>query len=116
MASDKRSVKLMHLIRLANELQAGMADLLGQGCPVSETPTRAEINSTVPQLVTLEQCAAMVRRQKRSLYAHKGMPEAACSFRRGQPKLYDWAVMRPWLEQEFGLVLPEIHPAHSGVF
>ena len=67
-----------------------------------------------PQLVTLDQCAAICRRTKRRLrdFIGRGLPAPVNeTTRRGnQAKLYDWDAVRPWLEWQFGLALPERFP------
>jgi len=67
-----------------------------------------------PQLVTLDQAAALCRRTKRRLrdFVGRGLPAPVNeATRRGnQLKLYAWDEMRPWLEATFGLVLPERFP------
>jgi hypothetical protein len=71
----------------------------------------------VEQPVTLDQCAAMVRLSRRALYHYRerGMPLPVRRGYHGRPALYEWAEMRPWLQCTFGLILPDIHPAHSRV-
>jgi hypothetical protein len=64
------------------------------------------------QLVTLSQCAAMVLCSKRTLYNRPDKPAPVCSSRNGSAALYDWATMRPWLEKEFGILLPDKHPSY----
>jgi len=63
-------------------------------------------------LLTLDQCAACVRRQKRSLenYSGRGLPAPRIRGNRGQPSLYAWGDMRPWLEKTFGFRLPVRFP------
>lgn len=64
-------------------------------------------------LVTLDQAAAIVRRQKRSLERYlKDMPRPRISGRRGQPSLWLWSELRPWLEEAFGFRLPDRYPGH----
>ena len=79
--------------------------------PASKPEAQAEL----PDLVTLTQAAAMVHRNKRTLerYKTKGtLPAPAVEGGGGKPDLYDWSVLRPWLEQTFGIKLPETHPAN----
>jgi hypothetical protein len=61
-------------------------------------------------LVTLDQCAAMVNRRARTLrnYRGKGMPEPHVRGRKGQPHEYLWSEMRPWLELTFRRVIPPV--------
>jgi len=64
------------------------------------------------QLVTLDQMAAIVHRRKRSLenYRGRGLPEPKARGHRGQAARWSWATARPWLEDAFGLTLPESYP------
>jgi hypothetical protein len=77
----------------------------------SQTPAAAP---TTPQLITLDQCAALVRRKKKTLYCYLDtMPAAVNRPRpRGQALLYDWQQMRPWLQKTFGISLPERCPGY----
>jgi hypothetical protein len=89
------------------------------GCPGHAIRAR-ELQQVAPpgapdplgtQLVTLDQCAAMVHRRKRSLeHYRRRMPAPRVTGRRGQPSLWEWADVRPWLEGHFGRVLPERFP------
>lgn len=73
------------------------------------------VDSPRPQLVTLDQCAAMVHLSRRSLfrYRSRGMPLPFRPGYHGRPGLYDWSEMRPWLEKTFGIPLPEVHPSYA---
>lgn len=64
----------------------------------------------VQQRVTLNQCAAMVHRSKRSLQGYKDRPPPCNRPRNGQAHEWLWCDMRPWLESTFGVVLPERFP------
>jgi hypothetical protein len=65
------------------------------------------------QLVTLDQCAAMVHRSKLTLEHYRGrMPAPARKGHRGQPHLYSWAAIRPWLESTFHTDLPVEFPGY----
>jgi hypothetical protein len=70
-------------------------------------------SSELPQdLVTLDQIAAMARRCKRTLERYRRqLPAPKFRGRRGQPHLWDWTEVRPWLEETFGLRLPEHFPS-----
>jgi hypothetical protein len=78
----------------------------------SKTPPPAD----VPDLVTLNQAASMAHKSKRTLerYKTKGnLPDPAVEGGGGRAALYDWKVIRPWLESEFGIKkLPEEFPAN----
>lgn len=68
-----------------------------------------------PQLVTLDQMAALVGRQKDSLRHYRDqMPEPRVRGRRGQASLWAWPEVRPWLEQTFARRLPERFPTLVG--
>jgi hypothetical protein len=99
--------QLQHLAALLAEANQVLARLLGNG-PAESVPLPR-------QLVSLDQAAAMVHRVSTSLYRYKerGMPAAVNRPTRGQSLLYDWAELRPWLQEMFGLLLPEIYPSHA---
>jgi hypothetical protein len=62
-------------------------------------------------LVTLDQCAALVNRKKRTLENYKKtMPRPKVPGGGGKPHEYAWSEMRPWLEKTFGRSLPQAHP------
>jgi hypothetical protein len=61
-------------------------------------------------LVTLDQAAAAVHRKKRTLERRKtrGMlPPPTVEGGGGKPDLWHWSEIRPWLQKEFGVILPE---------
>jgi hypothetical protein len=66
------------------------------------------------QLVTLDQCAVLVHVKKRTLYRYRarGLPRPRRKGWHGRPALYEWAEVRPFLEEHFNLRLPVIHPYH----
>jgi hypothetical protein len=67
-------------------------------------------------LVTLAQVAAAVHKSKRTLEDRKTkgtLPEPVVEGGGGKTALYDWKVMRPWLEREFGMILPERFPGNA---
>ncbi|WP_152051312.1 hypothetical protein [Tautonia marina] len=65
-------------------------------------------------LVTLNQAAGMVHRVKRTLegYKNKGMPDPVVEGGGGRSALYDWKEMKPWLQDTFGVILPDTFPAN----
>src|SRR5262245_33456048 len=78
---------------------------------VPESMTGVPASALPEQLVTLDQIAAMVHRSKRSLERYsRRMPRPRVRGRRGQPHLWSWPEVRPWLEETFGLPLPERFP------
>jgi hypothetical protein len=85
------------------------------GSPGADSqPAGAEasgIEGRIDGLVTLDQCAALVNRNKRSLERYKKqMPRPKVLGGGGKPHEYAWSEMRPWLEKTFGRPLPERHP------
>ena len=67
------------------------------------------------QLVTLDQMAAIVSRQKSSLrHYREELPPPRVQGRRGQATLWAWAEVRPWLERTFARKLPERFPSLVG--
>ncbi len=69
-----------------------------------------EVPTGLPDLVTLDQAAAAVKRRKRSLEHYKTKGKLPAPFTRGgggKPDLWEWRIIRPWLEAEFNLKLPE---------
>jgi hypothetical protein len=75
---------------------------------------RGEDDEPAPQLVTLDQAAAVAHKSKAALrkYVRKGMPSPRGGRGHGgQAYLYDWAELRPWLEAKFGLKLPDRFPS-----
>jgi hypothetical protein len=63
------------------------------------------------QLVTLDQIAAHLRMSKRSMVRYKKqMPSPAMKGKKGRASRWRWNDVRPWLEQEFGCMLPERFP------
>ena len=74
--------------------------------PKKRKPTRQ-------QLVDLDQIGNAVGLTKRSMEHYLDrMPAPATGRRRGRVTRWDWAVVRPWLLQEFGagIRLPERYP------
>ncbi len=74
----------------------------------------APIEDSTECLVTLSQAAAMVQRSKRTLegYTRKpGFPQHRVKGKKGQPSLYAWNELRPFLQEQFARDLPEQFPA-----
>jgi hypothetical protein len=64
--------------------------------------------------VNLDQLGAMVRLSKRTMERYvKCMPPPVipASVRRGA--FWDWPSVRPWMEQEFGMILPPVFPTFN---
>lgn len=67
----------------------------------------------LPDYVTLDQAAAAVHRTKRTLEYRKTegkLPPPSVEGGGGKPDLWDWPIIRPSLEKEFGVKLPEAFP------
>jgi hypothetical protein len=73
-----------------------------------------DTDAELPDLVTLDQAAAAVHLKKRGLehYKTKGMPDPTVEGGGGRSAKWDWKIIRPWLEKEFGIKLPETYPAN----
>jgi hypothetical protein len=77
--------------------------------------SKAPPHADLPDLVTLDQAAASVHTSKRTLERHKTsgtLPQPKVKGGGGKSAQYDWKVMRPWLEQTFGMKLPERFPGN----
>lgn len=66
----------------------------------------------VAQLVTLDQLAVVVGLSKRSLerYKGRGLPSPVRTGRNGRAHLWNYTAVRSWLEDTFGVLLPERYP------
>jgi hypothetical protein len=64
----------------------------------------------LPDLVNLDQAAALVNRTPDGLrhYRGKGMPKPFIPGTKGQPNQYLWSEMRPWLERQFNRQIPAV--------
>jgi hypothetical protein len=79
--------------------------------PTAAGPNAAGTDDELGDLVTLDQCAAMVNRSKRTLENYKKtMPRPKVLGGGGKPHEYAWSEMRPWLEKRFGRSLPVTYP------
>jgi hypothetical protein len=97
---------------LATRLDAlssqGPSQALGDGKLPEDT-------AELPDLVTLDQAAAVVHISKRTLERYKtggALPDPIREGGGGKPALYDWKIMGPWLTKTFGINLPEKFPAN----
>jgi hypothetical protein len=70
----------------------------------------AGASSELPELVTLDQAAALVNRTANGLrhYRRQGMPEPFVRGTKGKPNEYLWSEMRRWLEDTFDRKVPEV--------
>jgi hypothetical protein len=97
------------------KLPAKGTEAPGLAASGNKAPPPPEAPNDLPDYVTLNQAAAPIHRSKRTLERYKTngkLPEPAVEGGGGKPDLYDWKVMRPWLESEFRMILPEVHPAN----
>lgn len=66
-------------------------------------PAAAELTQT-PQLLTLDQIAALARRKKRAIENYKrSMPKPAVLGGGGKPAYWNWDDVKPWLIKTFGI-------------
>jgi hypothetical protein len=95
----------------------GLQGAIGQ--PVTPTPAmppapeqaRVAEPEAASDLVTLLQAATLVKRRKGTLRHYRDLPPPTHPSRQsGHPHLWEWSVLRPWLEQKFGRTLPERFP------
>ncbi len=111
------SADIQTILTELGRLRADMASLRGQASGPNSAPSAPATLPIPPpseQLVTLDQIGAMVHRSKRSMERYRGqMPAPRVRGRRGQPHLWAWSEVRPWLEATFGLQLPEHFPGQS---
>jgi hypothetical protein len=70
-----------------------------------------EASVGLPDLVTLDQAAALVNRSKSALrhYRAKGMPAPVVRGKKGQPNEYRLSEMLPWLEKTFNRRFPDVN-------
>jgi len=76
----------------------------------AELQPKTKAPAALPELVTLDQAAAAVHRKKRTLERRKTkgtLPSPIVEGGGGKPDLWDWSLIRPWLQSEFGVILPE---------
>ncbi len=108
----------------ADALAAALADLAAESARVAHLAGRLVARAPAapiapygappaPQLLTLDQLAALAHRSKRTLEKYRSrMPAPRVEGGGGRPHLYDWAEARPWLARTFGVDLPEEIPGH----
>jgi hypothetical protein len=94
-------------------LRAEVAALKGPAPPSADAAGATPAPPPTDQSVTLDQIGAMVHRSKRTMERYRAcMPPPCVQGRRGQASRWEWPDVRPWLEQTFGLRLPERFPGH----
>jgi hypothetical protein len=110
-AADIQKVQAA-LEKLHAEMEALRGRLTPQEGREDQLPPERTSAELTQDLVTLDQMAALVQRCKRTLERYRReLPAPRFRGRRGQPHLWDWAEVRPWLEETFGLRLPEHFPS-----
>jgi len=82
--------------------------------PTEPEPIEAQADR-LPDYVTLDQAAAAAHRGKRTLERRKtdgSLPSPSVEGGGGKPDLWEWPIIRPWLESEFGVKLPKRFPGN----
>jgi hypothetical protein len=101
-----------------DELYAKLADLKpdadSPASPAKSVNGKGEMETMI-QYVTLDQIAAIVNRNKKTLErqlnkANSTMPKPDVEGGGGKPNEWKWDAIRPWLEMEFGKSLPSTYP------
>jgi hypothetical protein len=89
---------------LAKHLDVPPSGLSASGDKMPEAPAE------LPDLVTLNQAAALVNRTSDGLrhYRTKGMPKPFIQGTKGKPNEYRLSEMWPWLEDTFNRKIPEV--------
>ncbi len=79
---------------------------------IGHEPNVDDESRTVPQLVKLDQMASIVNRNKKTLERFKAkMPPPDIDGGGGKPDEWNWATVRPLLQEQYNRVLPERFPA-----
>jgi hypothetical protein len=113
---EQRRAQLSEFEMILAELRGLRAEVISlrervMSRDVLSGPQLAGVSPVSEQLVSLDQIAAIVHRSKRSLERYQSqMPVPRVRGRRGQPHLWSWSEVRPWLEQVFNFQLPEHFP------
>jgi len=106
------SIPLAKAVRLVSQPEAV------ESAPPPDRNASGEIKpeapAELPDLVTLNQAALAVHQTKRALehYKKKGMPYPLVEGSGGRTAKWDWKVLRPWLEETFGIILPDAYPGN----
>jgi hypothetical protein len=84
--------------------------------PLTEHPILQPKTSIVSDyFINLDQASALVNRSKRTLErCKKKMPQPRVKGGGGKPSEWAWSDLKPWLENEFGRMLPPIPPHAIG--
>jgi hypothetical protein len=99
------------LERLSDQLDVLRGQLIAQGDEADQLPSGSVASPLPGELVTLDQMGAIVRRSKRTMERRRReMPSPRVQSQGGGPNLWAWNDVRPWLENAFGLQLPEHFP------
>jgi hypothetical protein len=122
---DGRPLTVEHLRALTEEIARLRGEMIAVRAELAalrqaiDAPEQRQLPFPPPdpaeQMVDLDQIAAIVHLKKRSLENYRNrMPTPRLQGRRGRRSRWVWAEVRPWLQQEFGLILPENYPGQGG--
>ena len=111
----------------ARVLLGALSDALDAGEASAESGTNEPTTSgeatdegsdaVLPQLVSLQDMATLVRKSKSTLERHKCQlpaPKVKVKPGSGKADLWDWAEVRPALESIFARLLPQRYPDWNG--
>jgi hypothetical protein len=107
--------KLRHAYELLSNRPAGATATPSVPPSNEEGGSEQDCETPAPDWVDLDQAAAMVHRTKSALEARKARrsrPPPTVKGYPGQPNLWEWGVLRPWLTETFGVPLPERYPGN----
>jgi hypothetical protein len=123
--TDKKSIRKWRIAddvvwmarRLALPNQESETVAAGNDVKLEPSSVSSDMAGDASGYVTLDQAAALVNRNKKTLERHlrnpkSRMPQPEVAGGGGKPHEWRWAVLRPWLEKQFGKTLPERFPAH----
>jgi hypothetical protein len=115
---DKPSVSEPYIQEVLEAINAIMLWCEAKGPEAAKSETSADSPATEEekQYVTLDQAAARVERAKRTLEKlikrkKNPLPDPDIQGSGGKASEWDWDKLRPWLEQEYGRVLPRRLPS-----
>lgn len=103
-------------IEIRNRAVKGVESRLREKSAPERSEGSERHDDTGRQYVTLDQAAASVGRSKRTLEKLRNrkknpMPDPDICGGGGKPNEWLWAIIRPWLEKEYGRTLPAVFPA-----
>ncbi|MGO9600993.1 MAG: hypothetical protein ACLP7Q_23675 [Isosphaeraceae bacterium] len=102
-SEELRQMPLLDAVRLLTQPENAPKHIERENNP-PETPAE------LPDLVRLDQAAALVNRSSSALrhYRSKGMPKPYVQGTKGKPNEYLWSQMHPWLENTFNRKISEV--------